>query len=102
LHKRSRNGFLSLALGLLALGISLPSNAQVSAAISGRVLDPSRAVVTGAMVTVKSIETGASRTVTTDDSGDYTLLGLSPGPQELTAAKTGFNPLAPVRVNLVV
>jgi hypothetical protein len=94
--------FLCLALGLFALGIGLPSNAQVSAAISGRVLDPSGAVVAGAIVTVRSIETGASRTVTTDDSGDYTVLGLSPGPQELTAAKSGFNSLAPVRVTLVV
>jgi hypothetical protein len=67
LNKRFGSGFLGLALGVLALGIAWPSNAQVSASITGRVLDPSGAVVPGAKVTVKSLETDASRTVTTDD-----------------------------------
>jgi hypothetical protein len=103
LSKRSRSAFLTLTLGLLALA-ALPTltSAQVSATITGRVTDPSGAVVPGAMVTVKSLETGASRSVITDDSGDYTVLGLPLGPHELTAAKPGFSPLAPSRVNLVV
>ncbi|HTB20635.1 MAG TPA: TonB-dependent receptor [Bryobacteraceae bacterium] len=87
-----------LALILLAA----PLRAQVNAAISGRVLDPSGAVVPGATVTVKSLETGASRTVTSDGSGDYTVLGLPLGPQEVTAESTGFRRTLPARVSLVV
>jgi len=47
------------------------------------------------MVTVKSLETGATRTVTTNDSGDYTVLGLPLGPQEVKAACPGFTALTP-------
>ena len=39
---------------------------------------------------MKSLETGASRTVSTDESGDYTVLGLPLGPQEVKAEKPGF------------
>jgi len=89
-------------LGVLAVGAgAMPSCAQVGAAISGRVTDESGAVVPGAIVKVKSLETGASRTVTTDGSGDYTLFGLPIGAQEVTAEKVGFM-VVPDRVTLVV
>ena len=45
--------------------------AQVSAAISGKVEDASGAAVSGATVTVRDVETGATRVVTTDSDGDY-------------------------------
>jgi hypothetical protein len=79
-----------IALLVLAAAVT-PLQAQVAAAISGRVTDPSGAAVSGAMVTVKSLETGASRTVTTDDSGYYTVVSLPLGPQEVRAEKSGFN-----------
>ena len=88
MNKFSRSTFLSLAVSVLAVGA--PLYAQVSAAISGGVTDPSGAAIPGAMVTVKSLETGASRTVTTNDSGDYTVVGLPLGPQEVTAEKPNF------------
>ena len=101
--RRSRSALLALALGVLALvALPSPSPAQVSATITGRVLDPSGAVVPGATVTVKSLETGATKTVTTDDSGDYTVLGLPLGAQDVTAAKTGFSTTPPYHVSLVV
>jgi len=88
---------------LLALGLlTMPLRAQVSASISGRVLDPSGAAVAGATVTVKSLDTGASRTATTDDSGNYAALGLPLGPQEVTVEKSGFNGSGPLKVTLVV
>jgi hypothetical protein len=80
----------------------MPVRAQVNAAISGRVTDPSGAAVAGATVTVKSLETGGSKIVKTDGSGDYTVLGLPLGPQEVTAQSPGFNSMAPVNVSLVV
>jgi hypothetical protein len=80
----------------------MPLRAQVSASISGRILDQTGAVVPGATITVKSVETGVSRTATTNGSGDYTVLGLPLGPQEVTAEKTGFLRTIPAHVTLVV
>jgi hypothetical protein len=75
----------------LALAASLaPLQAQVTAAISGKVADPKGAGVSGATVTVKSLETGASRSVVTDESGNYTVLSLPLGAQEVRAEKKDF------------
>ena len=64
--------------------------AQVSAAISGRVEDASGTPISGATVIVKNTETGLTRTVSTDASGSYRALSLSPGPYEIRAEKEGF------------
>jgi hypothetical protein len=87
---------------VLALAGAMPSSAQVSASIAGKVTDPTGAVVPGATVTVKSLETGTTKTATTDGSGDYTVLGLPLGAQDVTAESSGFQRRAPSRVNLVV
>jgi hypothetical protein len=77
--------------------------AQVTAAITGRVEDPSgAAAVSGATVTVKSVETGARRIVTTDDAGNFRVLSLPVGPQEVIAEKTGFKASVRNLINLKV
>jgi hypothetical protein len=81
---------------------AIPLGAQVTAAISGTVEDASGAFVQGASVTVKSLETGASRKVPTDQSGNYTLVSLPLGPQELKVEKTGFKTALRTGVVLVV
>src|ERR1051326_3500767 len=86
----------------ILLAIPAPVWAQVSASITGKVEDASNAPVHGATVTVKSLETGATRVVTTDDAGNYRVLSLSVGPHEVKAAKTGFKTAVRGRVNLVV
>lgn len=67
-----------------------PAWGQVSASISGRVEDASGSPVSGAAVTVKSLETGASRTATTSSDGFYRVLSLALGKQEMKAEKAGF------------
>ncbi|MGP0074658.1 MAG: carboxypeptidase regulatory-like domain-containing protein [Bryobacteraceae bacterium] len=101
MYKHSRSALQILVLSVLALAAGSIAKAQDSATISGRVFDPSGAVVPAAMVTVKSLETGASRTVITDGSGDYTVFGLPLGPQEVRAEKPGFKAV-PVTVTLAV
>jgi len=84
---------------LLTLGLlTIPLRAQVTASISGT----SGSGVVGAMVTVKSIETGASRTATTDSAGHYTVLSLPLGPQEVKAEKPGFKSAVRTGIDLVV
>ncbi|HTB10754.1 MAG TPA: carboxypeptidase-like regulatory domain-containing protein [Bryobacteraceae bacterium] len=82
---------LSLLFVAFVTLLPLAVHAQVvTAAISGKVEDPSGGGVSGATVTVKSLETGATRVATTDDAGNFKVLSLPLGPQELKAEKTGF------------
>src|SRR5664279_5548216 len=83
--------FHSLLIGLSVL-VTVPMSAwaQVTASISGKVEDASSAGVQGASVTVKSLETGATRIVTTDDAGNFRVLSVPIGPQQVRAEKTGF------------
>ncbi len=91
------------AFALLLLAASLGRvSAQVGAAISGRVEDASGAAVGAASVTVKSLDTGATRTVMTDEAGNYRILSLPVGPQELKVAKTGFKTAVRLGIDLVV
>jgi Carboxypeptidase regulatory-like domain/TonB-dependent Receptor Plug Domain len=76
--------------------------AQVTGSLSGRVVDATDAGVSGATVTVKSTETGATRTATTDDSGAYRLVSVPVGPQEVRAEKTGFKAAVRLGINLAV
>ena len=76
--------------------------AQQSGAVSGRVLDASGAAVNGARVTVKQLETGFTRSATTNLSGDYRVLSVPVGPVEVRAEKTGFKTAVRLGVNLVV
>ena len=80
-----------LFIGIVTIFAGAESGwAQVTGALSGRVLDATDAAVPGATVTVKSLETGATRTATTDDSGSYKIVSIPVGPQEVRAEKTGF------------
>jgi len=95
-HRRA--GFL---LAFLTLLVSAgPAWGQVSASISGRVEDATGAGVRDAAITVKSLETGAIRTTTTDGSGNYKILSLPLGPQELRVGRNGFKTV--VRTGIVL
>lgn len=65
--------------------------AQDAAQLSGTVIDPSGAVVPSAVVTVKNLGTNATRDVTTNAQGSYTMPGLAPGQYEVSVPPTsGF------------
>jgi len=94
-----------LKLFLAAFQIAASSGlawSQVTAAISGTVEDPSGAGVRGATVTVKSLETSATRVLTTDAAGNFRALSLPLGPQEVKAEKQGFKAKVRTGVNLAV
>src|SRR2546429_2745421 len=94
---------LNLLLGLAVLAYSAGlGQAQTAAIISGRVQDASGAAIGGATVTVKSLETGATRTAITDDTGGFRVLSLSVGQQEVRAEKAGFKVAVRSGINLEV
>ena len=74
----------------------------MTASISGKVVDATGSGVGGATVTVKSLETGATRVVSTDDMGTYRVLALPIGPQEVKAEKAAFKTDVRTGVNLQV
>src|SRR3954454_136014 len=77
-------------LALIALA-SVPGRTQESrGTITGRVIDPSGAVLVGAEVRAVSKETGAILSARTNDSGSYTLPYLLPGVYDLSAEFSGF------------
>jgi hypothetical protein len=61
-----------------------------TATITGQVQDSSGASVAGATVTARNVQTGFDRSVTTNDSGNYTLPLLPIGTYDVTTEKTGF------------
>ena len=70
--------------------------------IQGAVTDPQGAAVPGATVEIKSLDTNASRTLTTDDYGLFAALALQPGPYSVTVTKSGFAKSVAERVELTV
>jgi len=58
--------------------------------ITGLVLDPSRAVVPGATVNLKGLDTGSMTTTTTNASGAYNFGLLRPGHYQITVKQAGF------------
>ncbi|HXG68625.1 MAG TPA: TonB-dependent receptor [Blastocatellia bacterium] len=77
-----------------ALTLALPQvlfGQTTTATILGTVRDQGGAVVGGATVTAKSLETGLERSVKTDEEGRYRIGQLSPGRYEARAEQQGFN-----------
>src|SRR2546421_2699319 len=76
--------------------------AQVTGSVSGRVEDSTGAAVPGATVTVTSLETGAGRTMRSDEAGTYRVLSLPVGRYEVRAEAAGFKAALQTGVNLAV
>lgn len=79
------------------------AQAQVSTAdLKGAVVDPNGAVVAGATVTAKNSSTGITRTVTANDGGEYSIIGLPPGEYEVTVEAATFKKtiISPVKLTV--
>jgi hypothetical protein len=86
---------------MLLLAIS-SANAQVTAAVSGTVQDPSGSAIQGAAITVINLETGRQRHAVSDDSGSYSVLSLPLGATEVKAEKNGFKTVDRTGLTLVL
>ena len=69
---------------------AFPAWAQTGASLSGVVTDQTGAALPDVAVTIKNVDTGATRTIATDGGGHYQASGLPPGRFEIRAAKQGF------------
>src|SRR5262249_41108943 len=95
--------FADLAFCVLVAALACSAaQGQVSATLRGVVTDASSTVVPGAEVTVRSLETGATRTTTTDDAGRYLVVSLPVGEYEVRITKSGFQEEVRSGIRLVV
>ncbi len=93
----ARVTIFTIAVALFAL----PVYAQSSKAdIVGTITDSNGAAVQGATVTITKIDTNATRTVTTGDSGEYQAPALEIGIYKVTATKQGFQTVTQENVTL--
>ena len=92
-----RKAFVPGLVVCLALALALFSSQALGqqtinyASLSGRVADPTDAVVPGAQVTVRQIETNLSNTTTTDQEGRFRFPYLKSGQYEISASAPGFS-----------
>ncbi|MBX5497156.1 MAG: carboxypeptidase regulatory-like domain-containing protein, partial [Bryobacteraceae bacterium] len=87
---------MSLTRGTVALAILLASGAAPArsqttfASITGTAVDPTGAIISGAKVTVTSVETGIASEAMTNETGNFTIPQLKEGAYELRAQAPGF------------
>jgi hypothetical protein len=88
---------------LLVLVVSASSAwAQFTSGIEGTVTDPTGAVLSGATVTIKNEETGASQTFQTGDSGSFRFTTLASSAFTVSASAAGFKTTLQEHVRLAV
>src|SRR3954469_12041879 len=80
-----------IGLLIIALAAAAPVGAQVTTGtISGTVVDSSDQVLPGATITLTDEATGAVRTLTSNDRGDFAFRALQPGSYSVVAELQGF------------
>jgi Carboxypeptidase regulatory-like domain len=91
-HYTFRSMLLSLALAgtYWCLNPAALHAQTVSGTILGTVQDQQGAVIGKASVSAKSLDTGAVRTATADDSGNYRIASVPAGSYEVSATAPGF------------
>src|SRR5437773_7841786 len=79
-----------LLISLIFLSGIAVSAQVTTATIAGVVQDASGAVIPGVSITIKNVETGVTRTATSDEGGRYTVPELTLGDYEVQAQLPGF------------
>ena len=77
---------------ILTIAFSFAINSQDldNATISGKITDSNGAPIVGATASAILTQTGAERTVTTDEGGRYTITNLKPGTYKVKVTSSGF------------
>src|SRR5215468_1186262 len=94
--------FVSILAMMLCAHWAAAQVETTTGSIQGDVSDATGAVMPGAMVEVKNIDTNAVRTSTTGDFGHFEFLALQPGNYELTVRKEGFATVVEKEISLTV
>jgi Carboxypeptidase regulatory-like domain len=98
--QRIRKSALALIALLLAGSSETVSGQSTFGSIVGTVQDALGAAIPGALITVKNLSDNTSRSAVSDNSGEFQVLNLRPGPYEVVAAKEGFTNAAITGITL--
>jgi hypothetical protein len=79
-----------LAIGLMIAAAGSSAAQSDRGGITGRVSDPQNAVIAGARVVVKDVDTGTEHRTITTETGDYTLTSLPARLYDVTIEAAGF------------
>jgi hypothetical protein len=83
------------------LGVSLPALANnTSGAITGTSVTSTGASLSNVTVSIQNLETGLSRSVTSNDDGAFRFPLLPPGPYKISAEKDGFITTVEDKINV--
>ena len=93
-------GAVTLLLTFALVGLA--QTQITTGTIQGTVTDANGAIVPGANVEIKNLDTNLTRTLTTDEGGRFAALALPPGPYSVTVSKEGFAIAVAERLNLTV
>src|SRR6266571_8207998 len=93
---------LSLLLILVIAPVASSQTQITTGTIQGTVTDANGAIVPGANVEIKNLDTNFSKTLTTDDGGRFVSLALPPGNYSVTISKQGFATTVVEKVELTV
>jgi len=97
---KARSIARSGALSIFILTASLSIWAAPESSVSGKVTDPSGAVVPGTQVAVSAQGSNLKQTVLTDSEGTYAFTALPPGNYQIEVRQPGFRPLVQSGVTL--
>ncbi len=97
------SSFMFAVIVVCAVLITGHSQTQITTGtIEGTVTDEQGAIVPGATVEIKNLDTNASRTLTTDETGRFVALALQPGNYSVTVSKQGFATAVAEKLELTV
>src|ERR1700747_3004157 len=99
---RTLERYAVLCLLLLALSASLLRAQTFRGTLRGTVADATGAVVPGAAITVKNMDTGVARTTQSNSDGEFTVPELPIGRYSVEATMTGFAPYHAEGINIEV
>ena len=97
---KNRGGRGVLLLALLLLPILSAAQGTTAGTIYGYVLDPDQRPIPGAHIVIADPNTGATRNVSANQQGLYSVPALPPGPYNITVEANGFRKL--VKPDVVV
>ena len=87
---KAKSTLVCLLVSLILLAPTLLAQSLTTGDIAGTVKDQSGAVVPGVTVNLRSLDTGATQTGATSQTGEYRFRLLKPGNYQVSVTKTGF------------
>ena len=98
--RRVRTALVMAAV--VVVGSTSGSAQSTTAQFTGRISDPSGAVIPGALISVVNQDTGVRRQTESNEVGNYAVPLLPPGIYRITVQKEGFKPITRAGIELQV